>query len=57
VTGESIPVEVSPGSVVFGGTVNGTGALEVEVTKEYADTTLARIIRQVEEAQASKGQA
>ena len=57
VTGESIPVEVAPGSAVFGGTVNGTGALEVEVTKEYADTTLARIIRQVEEAQAAKGQA
>ena len=57
VTGESVPVEVTPGSVVFGGTVNGTGALEVEVTREYADTTLARIIRQVEEAQASKGQA
>ncbi|HWO70044.1 MAG TPA: cation-translocating P-type ATPase [Actinomycetota bacterium] len=57
VTGESIPLEVGPGSTVFGGTVNGTGALEVEVTKEYADTTLARIIRQVEEAQASKGQA
>lgn len=57
VTGESIPVEVGPGSAVFGGTVNGTGALEVEVTKEYADTTLARIIRQVEEAQAARGQA
>lgn len=57
VTGESIPVEVASGSTVFGGTVNGTGALEVEVTKEYVDTTLARIIRQVEEAQASKGQA
>jgi Cd2+/Zn2+-exporting ATPase len=57
VTGESIPVEAGPGSMVFGGTVNGTGALEIEVTKEYADTTLARIIRQVEEAQAHKGQA
>lgn len=57
VTGESIPVEVAPGSSVFGGTVNGTGALEVEVTKEYADTTLPRIIHRVEEAQASKGQA
>lgn len=57
VTGESIAVEVAAGSTVFGGSVNGTGALNVRVTKEYADTTLARIIRQVQEAQASKGQA
>ena len=55
VTGESIPVEVTPGTTVFGGTVNGSGALEVETTKEWSDTTLARIIRQVEEAQAAKG--
>lgn len=57
VTGESIPVEVTGGATVFGGTVNGSGALEVEVTKEWADTTLARIIRQVEEAEAAKGRA
>lgn len=57
VTGESVPVEVTSGSMVFGGTVNGTGALDVEVIEEYADTTLVRIIRQVEEAQAAKGQA
>lgn len=55
VTGESIPVEVAAGTDVFGGTVNGVGALEIRVTKEYADTTLARIIRQVEEAQSAKG--
>ncbi|MBA3875888.1 MAG: cadmium-translocating P-type ATPase [Anaerolinea sp.] len=55
VTGESIPVEVTPGSGVFGGTVNGSGALEIEATKEWSDTTLARIIRQVEEAEAAKG--
>jgi len=57
VTGESVPVEVTAGSTVFAGTVNGAGALRVQVTKHYADTTLARIIRQVEEAQASKGKA
>jgi len=57
VTGESIPVEVGPGSEVFGGTVNGTGALELEVTHLYRDTLLARIIRQVEDAQANKGSA
>ena len=57
VTGESVPIEVTSGSMVFGGSVNGTGAIDVEVTKEYNDTTLMRIIRQVEEAQAAKGQA
>ena len=55
VTGESVPVEVTAGAEVFGGTVNGVGAFEICVTKEYADTTLARIIRQVEEAQSAKG--
>ena len=55
VTGEPIPVEVTAGSSVFAGTVNGSGALTVTVAKPYADTTLARIIREVEEAQASKG--
>ena len=57
VTGESIPVEVTPGATVFGGTVNGSGAFEIEATKEWSDTTLAGIIRQVEEAEAAKGRA
>jgi Zn2+/Cd2+-exporting ATPase len=57
ITGESLPVEVTAGATVFGGTVNGAGALEVEVTKPYADTTLARIIRQVQQAQAHRGRA
>jgi Cd2+/Zn2+-exporting ATPase len=57
VTGESLPVEATPGTAVFGGTVNGTGALTVKVTKPYQDTMLARIIRQVEQAQAHKGRA
>mgnify|MGYP000850512610 CR=1 FL=1 len=57
VTGESVPVEVGPGSEVFGGTVNGTGALQVQVTHAYADTLLSRVVRQVQEAQASRGQA
>ncbi|MGE5292001.1 MAG: heavy metal translocating P-type ATPase [Micromonosporaceae bacterium] len=55
VTGEPIPVEVGAGGDVFAGTVNGSGALTIKVTKPYADTTLARIIREVEEAQARKG--
>jgi len=57
VTGESIPVEVHIRATVFGGTLNGMGALKVRVTKAYADTVLARIVRQVEEAQASKSRA
>ncbi|HLK80813.1 MAG TPA: cation-translocating P-type ATPase [Xanthobacteraceae bacterium] len=57
VTGESMPVEVVRGSRVFGGTLNGNGALEIRVSKEHADTVLARVIHQVEQAQASKGSA
>src|SRR6266508_3620295 len=57
VTGESLPVEVTAGTEVFGGTVNGTGALTMRVAKPYQDTTLARIIRQVEQAQAHRGRA
>ncbi|HUZ50923.1 MAG TPA: cation-translocating P-type ATPase [Streptosporangiaceae bacterium] len=55
VTGESIPAEVTAGSQVFGGTLNGPGALTIEVTKPYRETVLARVIEQVEQAQASRG--
>ncbi len=54
VTGESMPVEVAPGSDVFGATLNGDGALEIKVTKRYDDTTLARVIHQISETQAHK---
>ncbi len=54
ITGESVPVEKSPGYEVFAGTVNGQGALTVRVTRLAADTTIARIIKMVEEAQAQK---
>lgn len=47
ITGESVPVAVAPGAVVYAGTINGEGALEVETTKAAGDTTLARIIRMV----------
>ncbi len=54
ITGESVPVDKSPGHPVYAGTVNGQGALTVRVTRLAADTTMARIIRMVEEAQGQK---
>jgi Cd2+/Zn2+-exporting ATPase len=54
ITGESIPVEKTPGTVVYAGTVNQAGLLRVKATGVGADTTLARIIRRVEEAQEEK---
>ncbi|MFZ5790662.1 MAG: heavy metal translocating P-type ATPase [Pseudomonadota bacterium] len=50
ITGESVPVEKHQGSEVYAGTINGDGTLTVEATKAAQDTTLARIIRMVEEA-------
>lgn len=54
VTGESLPVEKTPGAEVFAGTINGRGALELRVTRPRRDTTLARIIHLVERAQAQR---
>lgn len=51
ITGESVPVAKESGSPVFAGTVNGAGALEVRSTKVSEETTLAHIIRMVNEAQ------
>jgi Cu+-exporting ATPase len=53
-TGESIPVEKSPGSTVIGATLNKTGTFNFRATKVGADTALAQIIRLVENAQTSK---
>ncbi|WP_307699978.1 heavy metal translocating P-type ATPase [Variovorax paradoxus] len=54
VTGESIPVDKSAGDAVFAGTINQTGSLEFRVTAVAANTTLARIIHAVEEAQSTR---
>ncbi|QTZ94054.1 heavy metal translocating P-type ATPase [Streptomyces auratus] len=56
-TGESVPVEVSPGDTVTGATVNAGGRLVVEATRVGADTQLARMGRLVEEAQNGKAAA
>ena len=54
ITGESIPVDKAAGDEVFAGTLNLQGALEVEVTRLVKDTTIAKIIDMVEEAQARR---
>jgi Cu+-exporting ATPase len=54
ITGESLPVDKQPGSRVTGGAINGTGLLEIRTTAVGADSTLAKIIRLVENAQSGK---
>lgn len=54
VTGESLPVEKNVGDGVVGATINKTGSFEFEATRVGAETTLAQIIRLIEEAQGSK---
>lgn len=54
ITGESVPVDKQPGDKVFAGTINGEGSLTVKVTKLANESTLARIIKLVEEAEEQK---
>jgi Cd2+/Zn2+-exporting ATPase len=54
VTGESIPVDKAPGDPLFAGTINETGELEFRVTAAASNTTLARIIAAVEQAQGTR---
>lgn len=54
ITGESLPVDKGPGDPVFAGTINQSGSFEYRVTRSAGDSTLARIIHAVEEAQGSR---
>ena len=54
ITGESMPVPKQPGAQVFAGTVNGTGTIDVRVTRAAQNTTLAGIVRLVAQAQAQR---
>ncbi len=54
ITGESLPSDKSPGDDVFAGTLNQSGYLEIRVTKQASDTTLARVIQLVAEAEEQK---
>lgn len=51
VTGESLPIDKEPGDAILAGTINATGSVLVRMTKPAAESTLARIIRLVQEAQ------
>ncbi|MFC8826986.1 heavy metal translocating P-type ATPase [Streptomyces sp. NPDC057137] len=54
ITGEPLPVAKEPGDEVFAGTLNGTGALRVEVERDASDSVIARIVKMVEEASETK---
>jgi Cd2+/Zn2+-exporting ATPase len=54
ITGESLPVDKGPGAEVYAGTINGRGALEIEVLRVGRDTRLAHIIHLVEAAQTKR---
>jgi Cd2+/Zn2+-exporting ATPase len=54
ITGESLPIEKNPGDGVYAGTVNGGGSIEIEVTRLARDSTLARVVSMVEEAQVQR---
>ena len=57
ITGEFMPATKRPGDEIYAGTINETGAIEFRVTRLSTDTTLARIIRMVEEAQSRRAPA
>ncbi|PFA69740.1 heavy metal translocating P-type ATPase [Bacillus sp. AFS015802] len=54
ITGEAMPVEKEKDEKVFGGSINNEGVLKVRISKEYKDSSLAKILHLVEEAQETK---
>ena len=56
-TGEAVPLRKKQGDEVFAGTLNGSGTLDIQVTRPAEDTTLARVIRMVEEAREAQAPA
>jgi Cd2+/Zn2+-exporting ATPase len=56
-TGEAVPVRKRPGEEVFAGTLNGSGTLDIRVTRLAGETTLARVIQMVEEAREARAPA
>ncbi len=56
-TGEAVPLRKKVGDDVFAGTLNGSGTLDIQVTRPANDTTLARVIRMVEEAREARAPA
>src|SRR5699024_11793001 len=57
ITGESIPVDKQTDDIVYAGTINENGSIEIEVTTLAEDTTLSQIIHLVDEAQEQKAPA
>ena len=57
ITGESVPAPKMTGDAVFAGTMNESGVLDIETSREHSDTTLARMVRMVEQSQARRAPA